>query len=67
MRLPAASRRSLSVLAVALTVSGLVGVQMATGSDIARAATVPDPVEDAIAASAAPGNDWSPGPERYGV
>jgi putative CocE/NonD family hydrolase len=67
LRLPAASRRSLSVLAVALTVSGLVGVQMATGSDIARAATVPDPVEDAIAASAAPGNDWSPGPERYGV
>ncbi|HWN34901.1 MAG TPA: CocE/NonD family hydrolase [Pseudonocardia sp.] len=66
MRLPAASRRSLSVLAVALTVCTLVGVQMATGSDTARAATVPDPVRDAIAASGTD-RDWTPAPERYGV
>ena len=66
MRLPAASRRSLSVLAVALTVCGLVGVQIFTGSDKARAATVSDPVREAVAASGTD-RDWTPEPERYGV
>jgi len=67
LRLPHAPRRLLSVLAIALGVSGLVGLSAFAGPGDARAATVPDPIGEAIAASAAPGHDWSPGPERYGV
>jgi putative CocE/NonD family hydrolase len=58
--------RNAHVLAIALTVCGLIGAQLVTGFGAARAATVPDPIEDAIAASGTDG-DWSPGPERYGV
>jgi hypothetical protein len=54
------------VFAVALTVCGLVGVQVATGSDKAGAATVSDPIHEAIAASGTD-HDWTPEPEHYGV
>jgi hypothetical protein len=43
------------VLVVALGVSSLVGLSALAGPGDARAATVPDPVDEAIAASAAPG------------
>jgi hypothetical protein len=55
------------VLVVALGVSSLVGLSALAGPGDACAATVPDPVDEAIAASAAPGHDWSPERERYGV
>lgn len=60
-----ASRRLLNVLAVALSVITVTGLQGAAPR--AHAATVADPINEAIAASAAQGSDWRPDPERYGV
>jgi putative CocE/NonD family hydrolase len=43
------------------------GVASTSGGATARAATVPDPIDEAIAASAASDTHWQPEPERYGV
>ncbi|MDT4930885.1 MAG: uncharacterized protein QOF92_3752 [Pseudonocardiales bacterium] len=62
MRLP---RRALaSTSALALLVGALAAV-VAGASTGAGAAT--DPLEEAIAASAAPGHPWQPGPATYGA
>jgi len=47
-----------ALLASSLVVTGV--------STPAGAATQPDPYQEAIAASAAPGSQWEPGPELYG-
>jgi hypothetical protein len=55
------------VAITSLLVAALVGTANATGSGTASAATVPDPVQEAVSASAASDNKWRPDPERYGV
>jgi hypothetical protein len=48
-------------------VVGLVGIASVSRPATAQAATVPDPVDEAISASAASDSGWRPEPERYGV
>jgi uncharacterized protein len=62
----AAPSRLLTVLVTALSVIGLISVQ-AAAAPAAQAATVSDPVGEAIAASGDPHSGWHPDPARYGV
>jgi putative CocE/NonD family hydrolase len=60
-------RRTLSAATTLACLAGLV-VALATSRPHGAAAQVrPDPVADAIRASAAPGHHWQPGPARYGT
>ena len=56
--------------ALALAAAGLAAGSLAAGV-VARparsGASVPDPIEEAVAASAAPGRHWQPEPATYGV
>lgn len=56
------SRRAPLALLAATVVTALLSPVGA-----AHAAPDPDPIEEAIAASSAPGHTWEPGPETYGV
>ncbi|MGH9061549.1 MAG: CocE/NonD family hydrolase, partial [Acidimicrobiales bacterium] len=59
-------RRTLSVLATGTVTVGLTAALATGGPGGAGAQVRPDPVADAIRASAAPGSSWQPGPARYG-
>jgi putative CocE/NonD family hydrolase len=62
------TRRRLRIAAItSLLVAGLMGAASTTASGTADAATVPDPVHEAVEASAASDSNWRPDPERYGV
>ena len=54
------------VCTVLVTTALLCSVAVATAAS-ATASVAPDPIAQAITASAAPGSTWTPGPERYGV
>ena len=59
-------RRTLSALTAVTALGGLAVALTVGGPDRAGAQVRPDPLADAIRASAAPGSTWQPGPERYG-
>jgi uncharacterized protein len=61
--MPHARRPVLPLASAAALLSGLLVASVAPGG---AGASAPDPIAAAIAASAAPGSSWQPGPVRYG-
>src|SRR5947209_4134151 len=57
------ARRIVTPLAAAVLAAGAVAAVTFAPDPVGAAA---DPLQDAIAASAAPGTQWEPGPEAYG-
>jgi putative CocE/NonD family hydrolase len=60
------SRLDAFVAVAMLAAGGLIGVSIG-GPGAGAAAPAPDPLQEAIAASAAPGHHWTPEPEAYVV